>query len=80
MDFPARWLSDQRNNIQVTKRNADFTECELLFASVLVIKDPTSTRGKAQLEELQLHHKSIDMTYTNVDVCKVVVTDQFTAI
>jgi hypothetical protein len=80
LDFTARWLSDQRNNIQVTKRNADFTGCELLFASVLVIKDPTSTRGKAQLEELQLHHKSIDMTYTNVDVCKVVVTDQFTAI
>ena len=31
------------------------------------------------MEELQLHHRSIDVVYAKVDVCKVVVTDQFTA-
>ena len=63
----------------VTAWNGGRAECNFLFASVLVIQDFGSTRGKAQLDELILHHKSIDLTYAFVDVCKVVITDHATA-
>jgi len=34
--------------------------CTRLFASLLIIQDPNSASGKTFLEQLEIHHRSID--------------------
>lgn len=53
--------------------------CEIIFVSVVILNRGSDKNVvESVIDQVKYHHKSIDALYSQVESCKVVISDQFT--